>query len=58
MKYQEPRIAVLHISMVHGKNHELLKTGLNNVVLPYCSMLSTTLFSIVTPDYRLDSVQA
>ena len=43
------------LAVYAAKNHELLKTGLNNVLLPYCSRLSTILFSIVTPDCGLDS---
>ena len=34
-----------------------VKTGLNNVVLPTCSLLSTTLLGIVTPDCRLIQAQ-
>ena len=44
-----------NIQTYTAKNYELLKTALNNVVLPTLFKLSTILFSIVTPDGRLDS---
>ena len=46
-----------------AKNQKLLKTGCSNVVRAalllgqHCSMLSTILFGIVTPDCRLSQAQ-
>ena len=49
------------LGQVHSKKRTtclgLLKTALNNVFCPICSMLLTILFSIVTPDRRLFQAQ-